>query len=100
MDRTQIYLSEGQKAELAALSAQTGESQSALIRGAIDKMIAENNAEKSAGQKEFLQKYAGAWADDPDLTQERFEAIRATADSRVKGLWGGLSDNDQEDYKG
>lgn len=84
MDRTQIYLTEEQKAAIAALSEKTGESQSALIRSAIDHYIAENREEKMEAKNEFLETYAGMWADEADFNDDYFESLRAGADARVK----------------
>jgi predicted transcriptional regulator len=59
MERTQIYITEAQKKSLALLAAKTGESQSVLIRRAIDDFLASERSEKVMAQKDFWTKYAG-----------------------------------------
>ncbi len=100
MDRTQIYMDSGQKEALANISEQTGESQSALIRKAIDALVKQYEDKSAQRRKAFLDEYAGAWADDPELTREHFENIRAGADARAARLWGGLSDQQQGEFEG
>ncbi|MGB8424537.1 MAG: ribbon-helix-helix domain-containing protein [Desulfobacterales bacterium] len=64
MIRTQIYLTDRQRAELAALSKTLGKKQSELIREAVDCLI------DQAGQgrrKIILHAAAGIWKDRTDL---------------------------------
>ena len=78
MIRTQIYLTEQEHTELRRLSRQFKQSQSELIRQAIDHFI-----EKSQQQNrtKILQAAAGLWSDlkfpqDTDFQQLRLEADR------------------------
>ena len=64
MVRTQIYLTEGQRAEIAAIASQSGKRQSEVIREAVDRFI----EQKSRGRREaILRKAAGIWRDRTDL---------------------------------
>lgn len=67
MLRTQVYLSDSQDQGLKRLARSTGRSQSALIREAIDKLIAEQPAED---WKACLLSAAGMWADRPEAEDE------------------------------
>ncbi len=75
MIRTQIYLTDKQRAELAVISKNTGKKQSVIIREAIDRLI------EQAGQnqkKTALRKAAGIWKNRDDLPD--FRAIRSEWD--------------------
>ncbi len=75
MIRTQIYLTEKQRNELASLSKSFGKKQSELIREAIDKLI------EQAGKnhrKMVLREAAGIWKDRTDLPD--FKSIRSEWD--------------------
>jgi len=75
MIRTQIYLTEQQRDEIAALSKGTGKKQSELIREAIDLLI------DLAGPKQretILGQAAGMWKGRNDLPD--FKALRAEWD--------------------
>ena len=75
MVRTQIYLTEHQRAELEALSKTMGKKQSELIREAVDRLI------DQAGQNRrevVLREAAGIWKDRTDLPD--FKATRAEWD--------------------
>ena len=67
MVRTQIYLTEDQRTEVAAISSQSGKRQSEVIREAVDRFI----EQKSRGRREaILRDAAGIWRDRtglPDL---------------------------------
>ena len=64
MVRTQIYLTEGQRAEIAMIASQSGKRQSEVIREAVDRFI----EQKSRGRREaILQEAAGIWRDRTDL---------------------------------
>ena len=64
MVRTQIYLTEGQRAEIAAIASQSGKRQSEVIREAVDRFI----EQKSRGRREaILRAAAGIWRDRTDL---------------------------------
>ena len=82
MIRTQIYLTKQEHTELRRLSRQFKQSQSELIRQAIDHFI-----EKSQQQNrtKILQAAAGLWSDlkspqDTDFQQLRLEADRLRLD--------------------
>ncbi len=73
MIRTQIYLTDQQRAELAILSKIQGKKQSELIREAIDNLIKEASQEK---RKKIVSEAAGIWrerTDIPDLKKLRSE---------------------------
>ena len=73
MIRTQIYLTDQQRAELAILSKTQGKKQSELIREAIDILIEQASQER---KKKILCETAGIWkdrSDIPDLKKMRSE---------------------------
>ena len=64
MVRTQIYLTENQRAEVAAIADRSGKRQSEIIREAVDRFI----EQKSRGRREaILRDAAGIWRDRTDL---------------------------------
>ena len=64
MVRTQIYLTENQRAEVAAIADRSGKRQSEIIREAVDRFI----EQKSPGRREaILREAAGIWRDRTDL---------------------------------
>ena len=68
MIRTQIYLTDRQRTELAALSKALGRKQSELIREAVDRLI------DQAGQSRreiVLREAVGIWKDRKDLPDFR-----------------------------
>ena len=71
MIRTQIYLTEAEKASLTVLSAATGKAQSELIREAIDHLVAQHSP---ARREAVLARAAGMWKDRGDLPD--FHALR------------------------
>ncbi len=75
MIRTQIYLTERQRNELAAIAKSVGKKQSELIREAVDRLI-----ERSARfrREAVLHEAAGIWKDRKDLPD--FKASRAEWD--------------------
>ena len=75
MVRTQIYLTERQRDELAAIAKTTGKKQSELIREAVDRLI---NEEGRGRRKTVLGEAAGIWKDRTDLPD--FRAMRAEWD--------------------
>ncbi|MBW2066144.1 MAG: ribbon-helix-helix domain-containing protein [Deltaproteobacteria bacterium] len=77
MVRTQIYLTERQRNELAALAKAAGKKQSELIREAIDRLIAQ--ADRSR-REAILREAAGIWKDRNDLPD--FEASRSEWDRK------------------
>ena len=75
MVRTQIYLTELQRNELATIAKTVGKKQSELIREAIDRLI----DQVSSGRRELvLREAAGIWKDRKDLPD--FRATRAEWD--------------------
>ena len=68
MIRTQIYLTDKQRTELAIIAKTLGKTQSEIIRDAIDRLInqADQNRKKTA-----LQKAAGIWKNRTDLPDFR-----------------------------
>jgi hypothetical protein len=75
MVRTQIYLTERQRDELAAIAKIEGKKQSELIRMAIDRLI--DQAGRSR-REAVLSEAAGIWKDRTDLPD--FKAMRAEWD--------------------
>ena len=75
MIRTQIYLTEKQRTELAIIADNLGKKQSEIIREAIDRLI------EQSGQNQkmtALQEAAGIWKNRKDLPD--FRAIRSEWD--------------------
>ncbi len=71
MIRTQIYLTEGERTALSALSTATGRPQSELIREAVNDLVGRfSNAQREA----VLDRAAGLWKDRDDLPD--FDALR------------------------
>ena len=75
MVRTQIYLTERQRDELAAIAKTVGKKQSELIREAVDRLI--DQASRSR-RKAVLRETAGIWKDRTDLPD--FKTTRAEWD--------------------
>jgi hypothetical protein len=75
MIRTQIYLTDRQRSELAAISNTLGKKQSELIREAVDRLI---DQEGHSRREIVLREAAGIWKDRTDLPE--FKAIRAEWD--------------------
>jgi predicted DNA-binding protein len=68
MVRTQIYLTDHQREELAAIAKTIGKKQSELIREAVDRLIDEEGYTR---RKAILQEAAGIWKDRDDLPDFR-----------------------------
>ncbi|HEX05347.1 MAG TPA: CopG family transcriptional regulator [Bacteroidetes bacterium] len=64
MIRTQIYLTERQRDELAAIARTAGKKQSELIRDAVDRLIDQSGDSR---RKAVLREAAGMWKDRTDL---------------------------------
>ena len=75
MVRTQIYLTERQRDELAAIAKTVGKKQSELIREAVDLLIDQSGRSR---REAVLRKAAGIWEDRKDLPD--FKATRAEWD--------------------
>lgn len=75
MIRTQIYLTDRQRSELAALSKALGKKQSELIREAVDRLIEQVGTSR---REAVLREAAGIWKDRTDLPD--FRAMRAEWD--------------------
>lgn len=75
MVRTQVYLTEHQRDELATMAKSAGKKQSELIREAIDRLIKHDG---SSHRELVLRKAAGIWKDRTDLPN--FKSIRAEWD--------------------
>lgn len=75
MIRTQIYLTERQRAELAAISKILGKKQSELIREAVDRLIDQSGNRR---REMVIREAAGIWKNRTDLPD--FNAIRAEWD--------------------
>ena len=71
MVRTQIYLTERQRDELAAIAKTAGKKQSELIREAVDRLIDQAG---SSRRETVLREAAGIWKDRTDLPD--FKALR------------------------
>ncbi len=71
MVRTQIYLTERQRDELAAIAKTAGKKQSELIREAVDRLIDQAG---SSRRETVLREAAGIWKDRTDLPD--FKAVR------------------------
>lgn len=75
MIRTQIYLTEQQRNELATIAKSFGKKQSELIREAIDRLIDQTGKNH---RELVLREAAGIWKDRTDLPD--FKSIRAEWD--------------------
>jgi len=75
MVRTQVYLTEQQREELADIAKALGKKQSELIREAIDQFIDQAG---SSRRESVLREVAGIWRDRADLPD--FRAVRAEWD--------------------
>jgi hypothetical protein len=71
MVRTQIYLTEEERQGLAAISAETGKTQSEVIRGAVDRLLDEH---RGADRLSLLQPARGIWRDREDLRSSSLDA--------------------------
>lgn len=82
MIRKQVYLTEEQNQMLARLAQQSGRSQSALIREAIEQLAPEQEREARAA---VLQAVGGLWSGRKDLPD--WDALRAESDRRLHILY-------------
>ncbi len=77
MVRTQIYLTDRQRAELASIAKTLGKKQSELIREAVDRYI---DAAGDRRREMVLKEAAGIWKDRTDLPD--FRSLRSEWDRR------------------
>ena len=75
MVRTQIYLTEDQRAEIAAIASQSGKRQSEVIREALDHFLEQRSRRR---RKAILREAAGIWRDRTDLPD--LDALRRVWD--------------------
>lgn len=75
MIRTQIYLTDRQRAKLTMIAENMGKKQSELIREAIDRLIEQSGQNQ---KKTALREAAGIWKDRDDLPD--FRALRSEWD--------------------
>ncbi len=75
MVRTQIYMTERQRDEQAAIAKIAGKKQSELIREAVNRLIEQAGHSR---REAALREAAGIWKDRTDLPE--FKAIRADWD--------------------
>lgn len=75
MIRTQIYLTERQREELASIAKTAGKKQSELIRDAVDRLIDQSSHSR---REQALREAAGMWKDRTDLPD--FRSTRAEWD--------------------
>ncbi len=75
MIRTQIYLTDKQRTELAIIAKNSGKKQSEIIREAVDRLIDQTSHNR---REIVLREAAGIWKDRTDLSD--FRAIRSEWD--------------------
>ncbi len=81
MHRTQLYLTKDQTAALDRLARQRGVRRSALVRRAVDRLLAEEDS-KDDWKKVWTQAW-GMWKDRPHLV-ERMLRIRRELNKRIR----------------
>jgi metal-responsive CopG/Arc/MetJ family transcriptional regulator len=75
MIRTQIYLTDKQRAELSVIAKNLGKKQSEIIREAIDRLIDQSGHNR---RESALQEAAGIWKNRKDLPD--FRTLRSEWD--------------------
>jgi hypothetical protein len=75
MERTQIYLTARERKALRALAKRLGQSQSALIRSAVDRYVEHY---QEGNRLSLLRQARGVWADRTDLPD--FRQVRTELD--------------------
>lgn len=73
MVRTQIYLTQQERADLSALAEASGKTFSELVRDAVNRLIDESGPDRKAA---VLKAASGLWRNRDDLPD--FEAMRKT----------------------
>ena len=84
MERTQIYLSEGQTRELDRRARRQGTSRSALIREAVGQYL--GPAWDAEGFISALSDFSGIWADRDDI-EEVYADLKRRSRDRIADLW-------------
>lgn len=90
MIRTQIYLTEEERAALKRLAEERGTSQSALIREAVDRFLASRGTQS---EEKRLDASFGIWKDRENV-HEMFREIRDSMDRDVWGRVQAFHEND------
>lgn len=85
MERTQIYLSDGQTHELDRRARQRGTTRSALIREALEQYL--GPAWDAKAFISALRDFQGIWADREDVVQIHADLKQRNRD-RLAALWG------------
>lgn len=85
MERTQIYLSQGQTRELDRRARERGTTRSQLIREAVQQYI--GPVWDPVEFKAALRDFAGIWADRDDI-DEIYADLRQRERDRMARLWG------------
>jgi len=80
MERTQIYLTREERQALRSIAEVVGQSQSEIIREAIDQYIENFNQENRV---ELMRAGFGIWADRDDIP-ELLETLRRESDERLE----------------
>ena len=75
MIRTKVYLTESERKALSSMAERSGQSQSQLIRSAVDQYIAEH---EGPNRLELLRQGRGMWSQRTDLPE--FLALRSELD--------------------
>ncbi len=94
MERTQIYLTEGQTTELDRRARSRGTTRSHLIREAVEKYLAPTW--DPAAFKVALDDFAGIWADRTDFDEIR-EGMRAAERRKMARLFPDVFGDDVDD---
>lgn len=93
MERTQIYLSEGQTRELDRRARARGVTRSAVIREAVEKYL--GPTWDPIEFKAALRDFAGIWADRDDI-EGLYADLRQRDRDRLRRLWGDRLDEDPD----